>query len=344
MFTKGLWVKFQAYTQPDVFDDLREEWNALLHRSQVDRIFLTVEWQQTWWEAYHPGDLWVITGRTDDGDLMGIAPWFVQYRPEQRVVRAVGCVDVTDYLEVIVAPEYEAVFFSALVSYIASAEDVYDKLDLCNIPQNSPTLTYLPAALEECCFEVTVKRQEVCPIVQLPADWDTYLAALNKKQRHELRRKLRRAGGPRTEVDWYIVGPEHDLEAELDQFLQLMAASGEEKAAFLQDAQNVAFFRAMTPLMMAQGWLQLNVLTVNGEAAAAYLNFDYNNRILVYNSGQDSERFGQLSPGIVLLAHNIRHAIDNGREVFDFLRGNEPDKYQMGGQDTEVFMLIARRT
>jgi CelD/BcsL family acetyltransferase involved in cellulose biosynthesis len=333
-------LKLEIWTTPDVFDRLGDEWNDLLNHSQPQLIFLTREWQQTWWEAYHPGDLYVIVGRTADRELAGIAPWFIEHRPEERVMRAIGCVEVTDYLSVIAAEIYQQEFFCALADHLAAAEDTFDRLSLCNIPEDSVTLKYLPDLLEKRGFAVEIVQQEVCPIVNLPQDWEEYLARLDKKQRHELRRKLRRATN---QVDWYITDPEHDLTSEIARFLRLMAASSEEKALFLQDERNTAFFRAIIPRLAEKGWLQLSFLTVEGEPAAAYLNFDYNKHVLVYNSGQDNRRFGAYSPGIVLLAHTIRHAIEQGRRVFDFLRGSEPYKYQMGGQDTRIFELKATR-
>jgi CelD/BcsL family acetyltransferase involved in cellulose biosynthesis len=335
-------VNFQSFSDPQIFNTLRDEWTPLLHRSSADGIFLTDEWQQTWWTAYHPGALWIITCRTDDDELIAIAPWFIEDHPTRgRVVRTVGCVEVTDYLDIIVARGYESTFFPALADYLAAHLHSYDVLDLCNIPAASVTLACLPDQLRACGFDVTVKLQEVCPVIELPATWDDYLARLDKKQRHELRRKIRRAQGAPEGVAWYTVGPEHNLETELERFLRLMASSAEEKAVFLRDPQNLTFFRTVAPVLMERGWLQLNILTVGGNPAAAYLNFSYNNQVLVYNSGQDGQ-YAHLSPGIVLLAYTIRHAIEHGQRVFDFLRGNENYKYQMGGRDTEVFMLIAR--
>jgi len=332
-------LRLQVFTSDDVFDALGNDWNPLLKNSQCDHIFLTREWLQTWWEAYHPGELLVIVGYADNGELAGIAPWFIVQQGGERLIHTIGCVDVTDYLDIIAADQYKEAFFSALAEHLATF-DGFDRLELCNIPERSPTLAVFPEMLKKQRFNIKMEVQEVCPIIPLPGTWDDYLASLGKKQRHELRRKLRRASG---KVSWYIVGPEHDLASELAHFLRLMAASSEEKAQFLQDERNLTFFKLMAPRIMAKGWLQLSILTVDGEPAAAYLNFDYNNRILVYNSGQDITRFGTLSPGIVLLAYTIRHAIEQGRAEFDFLRGDEPYKYQMGGQDSRVFLLTAAR-
>lgn len=331
-------MNIETHTTAAVFSTLAQEWNPLLKRSRSDLIFLTHQWQQTWWEVYQPGELRVVTGRTEDGHLAGIAPWFIQQQAGKRIVRTIGCIDVTDYLAVLADQRHEAAFFAALADYLAASTEHFDRISLCNIPQDSPTLAYLPALLEERGFTVKTKVQEVCPIVTLGGEWNDYLAQLDKKQRHEVRRKLRRAHAT---TDWHIINPEDNLEAAIEDFLHLMAASSPEKEAFLQDANNNAFMRAIIPRMAANDWLQLSFLTVSGQPAAAYLNFDYNGRILVYNSGQDVEEYGSLSPGIVLLAHTIRYAIENGRQVFDFLRGNEPYKYQMGGRDTEVYQLTA---
>jgi CelD/BcsL family acetyltransferase involved in cellulose biosynthesis len=110
----------------------------------------------------------------------------------------------------------------------------------------------------------------------------------------------------------------------------------------LQDRQNVDFFKKIVPLAYENGWLQMSFMVVGGRAVAAYLNFLYEGRVLVYNSGLMPDQYGHLSPGIVLLAFSIRHAIELKYRFFDFLRGNEIYKYRMGGKDTRVYMLRAQ--
>lgn len=336
-------MKLTAYDNVSLFETLQSEWNELVFRSMSNQIFSTWEWQSIWWQAYQSrGQLWVITCRTEDGRLVGIAPWFIEQHPTHgRVIRSIGCVDVTDYLDIIVDADCIQPVQECFAGYLAEHRDQFDRLDLCNIPEYSPTYAIFPEMLKQHNFTVEVKQQEVCPIIKLPDDWEGYLSLLDKKQRHEVRRKLRRADGAPEEIEWYIVDETHNLEEEMARFTTLMAASDPQKAEFLSDESNMAFFKTMVPAMAACGWLQLNFLTIGGTAAATYLNFDYDKRILVYNSGLLQEPYGNLSPGIVLLAYNIQHAIETGHEEFDFLRGNETYKYRMGGQDLAVYMLIA---
>jgi CelD/BcsL family acetyltransferase involved in cellulose biosynthesis len=335
-------MQVEAHSEPACFDALQGEWQQLVPRSQADLIFSTWEWHVHWWHAYHPGRLWLLLVRSEQGELVGLMPMFIETQPDRgRVARIVGSDDVTDYLDVIAHVDHVSEVYKALASFLTASED-FDVLDMSNVPEASPTRTLFVEALEANGFSVEMTVQEVCPLFEVPASFEAYFELLDSKQRSELRRKLRRAEAA-DGLDWYIVGRQHNLEQELEKFLDLMAASHPEKAAFLRNPQHVAFFRSFMPTAMARGWLQLAFQTYDDEPIAAYLNFDYNDHILVYNSGLNPNRYGALSPGIVLLANLIRWAIAHKKRTFNFLRGNEAYKYQMGGRDTRVYRIKAFR-
>ncbi len=119
----------------------------------------------------------------------------------------------------------------------------------------------------------------------------------------------------------------------MEAFLDLMAEDPE-KAAFLTPAMRTQM-RLACRAAFECGWLQLAFLEVDGQKAAGYLNFDYLNRIWVYNSGID-RNFMDLSAGWVLLGHLLQWANENKRAEFDFMRGNEDYKYRFGGVDGYV--------
>ena len=344
-------LSVSSYRDAGGFEILAEEWNALLHRSAADTIFLTLEYQRTWWQHLGEGELLILAVReSSNGELIGIAPLFATTNPQgQRSLTIIGCVEVADYLDFIVAQGHEEAVYTALVDYLAHQfpppsrenREGWELLDLCNIHQDSPTLEILPVLAEARGWTVSTSRDDVCPIVQLPGTWEEYLQMLDGKQRREIRRKLRRAGGE-TAQNWYIVGPEHDLEVAVEDFLHLMAASTPDKASFLTSSMR-DFFRQLARVAYEAGWLQLVFLEIGEQKAAAYFNFVYNNRVLVYNSGLDWRTFPKLGAGIILTAHSIRHAIEQGHKVFDFMQGDERYKYQFGGQDVEVRRLLIRR-
>jgi CelD/BcsL family acetyltransferase involved in cellulose biosynthesis len=246
---------------------------------------------------------------------------------------------VSDYLDLIVEVGQEEAVYGALLDYLGSHEaPAWDAVDLCNIPDKSSTHELLRRMADERGYGTLVEVEDVAPIIPLPGTWDDYLMSLDKKQRHEIRRKLRKAGAA-GEAEFVIVGPEHDLRTEMAAFIELHQKSTPDKDAFM-DPQMQGFFFDVAEVLQAEGWLQLAFVEILGEKAASLLNFDYGNAILVYNSGYDPLSYRELSPGIVVTARCIETAIGLGRNTFDFLRGDEEYKYRFGARDTHVRRLL----
>ncbi|NJM41354.1 MAG: GNAT family N-acetyltransferase [Anaerolineae bacterium] len=181
--------------------------------------------------------------------------------------------------------------------------------------------------------------EDVCPIITLSESFEAYLGSLDNKERRELSRKLRRAEDDATVT---YADDAAKLDADVDDFLRLMRASMVSKNDFMTPRME-RFFHASSRAMFDAGFLQLAFLEVGdergGERAAAYLNFVWDNQVLVYNSGLDPMKFAYLSPGQVLIARLIEKAIADKRVSFDFLQGNEDYKYKLGGKDVKLFTL-----
>jgi CelD/BcsL family acetyltransferase involved in cellulose biosynthesis len=93
---------------------------------------------------------------------------------------------------------------------------------------------------------------------------------------------------------------------------------------------------------MERGWLSLAFLDVNGRRVATTLSFDYDNSFSLYNSGYDPA-YSSLAVGLLHKALCIKHAIESGETRFDFLRGAEPYKYDLGGKDVPIYRFVVRR-
>jgi CelD/BcsL family acetyltransferase involved in cellulose biosynthesis len=342
-------VVYGPDTSPNGFMALATEWNKLLRRSRANVFFLTHEWQTTWWEALGTGDLWIVAFRTPDtNELVGIAPLYLTERQNgpyagKRVFTLVGCIEVSDYLDLIIAQDWETVVYTEFLAWLHSAAaPAWDVADLCNLPEVSRTYTTLPLLAEHAGHGVQVLQEDVAPQFVLPLHYESYLQEqVDKKQRHEIRRKQRRAERE-ADIGFYIVGKEHSLEAEVDDFVALQRASREDKAEFMTP-QMRRFFGIVARRMLESGHLRLCFLTINGEKAAVLYAFEYDRKFLLYNSGYDPDAYSQLSPGWVLLAYSIQYAIAAGCRVFDFMQGDEEYKYRFGSQDYKVMRVIITR-
>jgi CelD/BcsL family acetyltransferase involved in cellulose biosynthesis len=336
-------VNVELHTTPGVFETLAGEWDGLLSPDRSDNLFSTRLWQSIWWKHMRRGDLAILTARDADGSLGGIAPWFVEQSGDLRVVRFIGCTEIVDYLDLLLRPDCAMQTVDALLEFMMSPQaPVWDRFELCNIPASSDSIHLLTETTARLGLLAEVELAEVCPVIDLPDTYEAYLGELDKKQRHELRRKRRRA--EEEGAEFVIAGSEHDIYTEIQAFLDLMSMSTPEKAAFLQLPGHRAFFEEMGPVMYQLGVLDLTFLMVQGQRAATMWQFNYRDRVMLYNSGLNPDAFAHLSAGIVLLSHSIENAIEQGFRKYDFLRGDETYKFRLGARPISVFRVNIMRS
>jgi len=104
-------------------------------------------------------------------------------------------------------------FVDGLLPFLYSAPlPAWQALDLYNILENSPSLDALQSAAQKNGVFFERRNLQHSPYISLPGDWETYLAGIDKKQRHEVRRKMRRAESAEVPVRWYLVNSEDALE------------------------------------------------------------------------------------------------------------------------------------
>lgn len=327
---------------------IAEEWNDLLACCSASHVpFLRFEYLNVWWKTlgggeWPNGELFIVLISHENGALVGIAPlFFTQNRDNLPALLLLGSIEISDYLDFIVRTSELNEFAEALLDWLASEQaPAWQVLDLYNLPDSSPTLPALQAAAEKRGWVYSQQQLQSCPYIPLPGDWEVYLSQIDKKQRHEVRRKMRRADEFDPPVRWYIVDDAANLEAEIEAFLELMAQDPE-KERFLTPLMRKQFHTSMQAAFQA-GWLQLAFLEAGGQKAAGYLNFDYAGHIWVYNSGL-SFSFRELSPGWVLLGDLLQWANENKRQSFDFMRGDEDYKYRFGGITRYVVRAQVKR-
>jgi len=336
-------MKTIIYNDIDGFDILADEWDDLLSRAVNAPLFMRYIYQRTWWQHLGNDDLVLIAFRTDDDRLVGLAPLYGKTNAAgQRELTFVGCVDVSDYLDLIIDRDYIADVHRALLDCLSGTDDLaWDKVYLCSLAHNSVTPTQLAEATRAFGWSAKVIQQDVCPVITLAASWDEYLAGINKKQRHEIRRKMRKIEAE-AEVNWLMIDSANGLAGAMDTFIDLHQKSTRDKQDFWNQ-EMIAFFKAVTLELAKCGWVKLYFIEVNGVKAATVLCFDYSNEILVYNSGYDPVQFAHLSPGNVLVSYTIQDAIRLGRSRYDFLRGDEVYKFRFGAEAEPVYDLHITR-
>lgn len=291
-------------------------------------VFITPVWLQAWWQIFGTETELYIREISDGNKIIGIAPLM----NKENTAYFISGDDVCDYLDFIVAPGQESDFFTVLLDDLRSKE--IKKLDLRHVRPDSMVYCRLVNIARERGYRVECTAEDVSVEMELPVTWEKYLGVLSSKQRHEVRRKLRRlteAG----EINYRLVDNISAAPDFMDQFFKMFTGSREDKAEFLTE-QREAFFRILVDKASEAGLLKLGVLELDGRAMASIICFDYNNSMYLYNSGYDPE-YNYLSVGLLSKVLCIQKSIEAGKSKFDFLKGAEAYKYHLGGKEIPLY-------
>ncbi|UCF93183.1 MAG: GNAT family N-acetyltransferase [Desulfobacterales bacterium] len=311
----------------ETFDSISAYWRDQRSPLSWDCLFVLPPWLKAWWRQFGTGLTPHLCAVRHDGEPIGIAPLVVQ----AACARLMGHTDVCDCLDVVVAPGRGPEFFTTLIGHLRRRGVTL--LDLRVLRPDSTVLTELPHVASGLNCEVWCEPEDFTFELDLPDTWDGFLQILNPKQRHEIRRKLRRlheAGS----VNYRVVAEEEDVREQMETFLTLFALNREDKATFMT-AQMTAFFRSLAAAMAQARILKLFFLELNGTLAAGVMCFDYKDTLYLYNNGYD-RRFRALSVGLLSKIFSIQDSIQRGRKKYDFLKGTEAYKHRLGGKSVPL--------
>ncbi len=177
-----------------------ELWNALVEESITDTPFSRYEYLSEWWKTLGGGE-WlqqnpepVLVSAVEDDRLIGIAPLFLANYDGQQALMLVGSIEISDYLDLIVREPDLPRFLAGLLDFLLSSFAArWSALDWYNLPDGSPTLAALKAESEKRGWTHQEEIYRPTPRIPLNGSFEEYLARIDKKQRHEIRRKMRRA-------------------------------------------------------------------------------------------------------------------------------------------------------
>ena len=186
-------------------------------------------------------------------------------------------------------------------------------------------------------FKDKAVKQEVAPYLDLPGTWEEYLGGLERKYRKELKRKIKRLEETNS---FYQCRPE-TVKGDFEQFIRLHRLSDPNKNRFMSEPMKAFFWDVVTAAI--PGWApNLCFLKINDEPAAGVVTFVSESEVWLYNSGYNPDQ-KHYSVGLLLKAHLIKTAIEAGKKKFDFLRGGERYKYELGAKDLPLYRIEVRQ-
>lgn len=317
----------QLHNDPACFD--LPEWRELVALDPERHVFSTPEWNRTWWEEFGTNkELLVLVFRRGD-ELVGIVPLYRKVEEGRNILRFVGGIDLTDYIGPICAPEDRAVIADALVDWLMTTDQPWDEFDAHNMPVPFHFAEYLVERADAKGLRFNIEEEETAALLMLRGSFDEYLAGLDSKERHELKRKRRRIGRDHPDAS-FRTSTEETLEADLKIFVDMHRGADGMKGHFMRP-EIATFFERMAHSFMPLGWLRLDFLEIGETAIASTFGFELEDRFYLYNSAFDPDS-KRLSPGMMLVSQLIEEYSERDFRIFDFLRGPERYKYKLGAE------------
>jgi CelD/BcsL family acetyltransferase involved in cellulose biosynthesis len=303
-------------------------WTEAKYNLNWSSVFVSPGWLQAWWRAFGSGAELSLRAVWQGENIIGIAPLLVK----EKTVAFVGSADVCDYLDFIVASGKERDFFNTLLDDLR--EKGTNHLDLNPVRPDSTVLTQLADIARNRGYEVLSTLEDVSLELDLPSTWDEYLAALTAKQRHEVRRKLRRLSEAGN-VKHRCLKVGQEVVDYIETFLKLFSLSREDKARFMTP-QMESFFRSLAKNMAEIGLLRFGTIEIDTQPVAMTMGFDYGDSHYLYNSAYDPQ-FNHLSVGLLCKVLCLKESVEKGKKKWDFLKGGEPYKYHLGGREVPLY-------
>lgn len=331
-------LEVSLVTDREAFAGLREEWNALLSRSGTRHIFLTHQWQYTWWQHFGAGDADLLILLVREGSqLVGIAP----LRREVLRVRGVPLLKTlcfllgyeADYRDFVIEASREAEVLAVTMSYLRTRVPGWHLISLSGLHQESQPGSQLAAVAPGAGLRHRAAEGEACPFVALPPSFPEFLGRMGSRTRGKFQQKLRKLSREHGEVGLEVHCGEQATPEDLAEFLRLhdLSWSGRGGSGAIATERVARFHQDLLAAMAGTPWPLLSILTANGTPCAMIYGYHYDGVCYDYLPGFDPA-LGRFSPGAQALLKTIEYAIGAGWRELDLMRGDEAYKFHFTRQ------------
>ncbi len=312
-------------------------YTSLLDSSSDDSVFMRMEWQGAWWKHYGQGRRLQAIRVTENGRLVGYAPFMTTGLGKLVKARKLEFVGAghSDQLGIVAENDRKEAIEAVLDK--ASEGSDWDLGEFRDVRQEGPTAR---CVLER--FPQAEVSRENSPYIVVRSSFQEYLNSLSQNARHNMVRTCRR-NLDNLQARFVRISDRDALPGALEEFFRLhemrWSGKGEDSVltAQMRDFLRDAIIRLSVPRISL-----IHGLMVGDRSISMCLGFEYRNRYLYYLSGFDPA-YLKYSPGRCLLSKIIEEAHERRLQEVDLLRGDESYKYQLGAENRSNITVRIRR-
>jgi CelD/BcsL family acetyltransferase involved in cellulose biosynthesis len=299
----------------------------------------------SWWDSFGQGtEPWLLRVAGPTGVTLGLAPLYLGRPPgtARLPIRRLGLIGDhsvgSEYLGLIARAGHERVVGQAVADHLAAERARWDVADLLGLVVGDPAASALEAPLRARASRTREHRQP-CSAVTLPDSFEAYLGGVGSKFRQSYRQRANKLHRTCT-VRYLLTASEADLSPHLEALFRMHQAHWTSLGlpGSFADRRMRRFYLDVARRLLRSDRLRFWQLEVDGVIRASQFGFAYNGVLHSLQEGYDTDfrvpGIGGL--GVVLRAHAIRSAIEEGLASYDFLGGTEEFKRRWGTSTSHV--------
>jgi hypothetical protein len=314
-------------------EGLRETWR----RMAGDCFMQSPDWRLNSWFDYHQEqrgvrdrELTMLAVRSATGEPLGISAWYRQSKWGLPWWKLPGGGQVcSDHTRIACRDdECELVGRKLAEWFVVESRKNWDlatPIEIEGHRDDSPEWeAFFQTLLDNGWYRDTVAIEGAWRM-ELPSSWNEYLNQLHYSRRRKAKKATKLLD--QKNVQHHVTRDEEGVRFWWPEFVrlhQLRRTQVGDPGCFADPRFERFLKRAVLGFAsFDQAWF--SVVTFDERPLAILLMFDSGQTTSMYQSGIDTERLN-LEPGHIVNAATIRHAINDGKRAFDFLRGDEPYK------------------
>jgi CelD/BcsL family acetyltransferase involved in cellulose biosynthesis len=339
-------MRVETISDYQAFVDLAPSWSEAVEAAGIDHPFLEHAWLRTWWECFGASSsLHIVVVREID-EIVAIAPLILTRLrmfgiPVRRLgffynahVPRAGFIVTRNFAR---RPEDA---YQAIWDHLLSERDSWDLLQLCQLPEGSPTMEEMRRLAAVAGFPSGVWLSGASPYVCVDTSWDRYYDGLATKHRSNLRNRFKRLNQTGL-VGVETVNAKESLADALEAGLRLEESAWKRDAgtAISSDPQVRKFYKTFAFRAAEKNWLRLNFLKAGAQRIAFDYSLAYNHQLFLLKLGYDPA-FSAFSPSNLLLSMNLESAFEQGLVKYDFLGENADWKRCWARDETRNYWLF----
>jgi len=317
---------FRCVNSIDEFKALQPCWDSLTRDP-----LRSFAWHFAWWNSFqHLGQLCIYVLETD-GEIVGIAPFFQDRWNGQKRLRFLGSGKTcTDYASLIVADGWRNRFSKEIANSISNSASMLEMEGV----DGTASQAYMDESLANRFWRYETDLEPTWQL-DLPEDWQSFLSKSKKSLKRKIKKADKRLKSDEIEIRSTLDGLCFEEAWEHIVRLHQSRLVSKGKAGAFADENFEEFLHNAIASLAEEERAEIIVAYHEGGPIGAHLMLHDSGRTLLYLAGILAEK-SKLEPGHLLITFEVRRAIEQGREVFDFLRGDQPYKKYWGAVPNQL--------